>query len=184
MPYDRKQGEGFIVGVGTYDASSLKNCLIATATASGTITGQASAGDAGVLANEYRNFQIRIVEDTGTPTAVNQRRLIASHTAGASPVYTLGTNWAVTPSSTAKYVIEYPNQIIVFSSGTGNVYTYNYTTLTLNNGTTSMNTNTWSTAYYSARGQNMAAGCTSFASFGIEPDAAKNARHSFIQFLS
>jgi hypothetical protein len=26
----------------------------------------------------------------------------------------------------------------------------------------------------------MGAGCTTFASFGIEPDAAKNARHSFI----
>ena len=43
-----------------------------------------------------------------------------------------------------------------------------------------MNTGTWSATYFGNRGGNMGAGCTSFASFGIEPDVAKNARHSFI----
>jgi hypothetical protein len=181
VPYDRKPGEGFVVGAGTYDASgTVKNCLTATNSAAGTLTGQASGGDASVLANEYRNFQIRIVEDTAIPTAVGQRRIIASHTGGASPVYTLGSNWTVTPSTTAKYVIEYPNQLLVWSSATAVTYTYNYTNATLNNGTTSMNTGTWSATYFGNRGGNMGAGCTSFASFGIEPDVAKNARHSFI----
>lgn len=179
VPYDRKPGEGFIVGAGQYDGIS-KFCLTATATALGTITGQASEGDASVLQNEYRNFQIRIVEDTSIPTAVGQRRIIASHTGGASPVYTLGSNWTVTPSTTAKYVIEYPNQLLVWSSATAVTYTYNYTNATLNNGTTSMNTGTWSATYFGNRGGNMGAGCTSFASFGIEPDVAKNARHSYI----
>jgi hypothetical protein len=181
VPYDRKPGEGFIVGAGTYDASGIvKNCLTATNSAAGTLTGQATAGDASVLANEYRNFQIRIVEDTAIPTAVGQRRIIASHTAGASPVYTLGSNWAVIPSATAKYVIEYPNQLLVWSSATAVTYTYNYTNATQNNGTNSIAAGAWSITYFGNRGGNMGAGCTSFASFGIEPDVNKNARHSHI----
>lgn len=179
VPYDNIPGEGFVVGAGTYDSAS-KNCLTATATAAGTLTGQAAGGDASVLLNEYRNFQIRIVEDAAIPTAVNQRRIIASHTAGASPVYTLGTNWAVTPSANAKYVIEYPNQILLWSSATAVTYTYNYTNATQNNGTNSINAGNWHVTYYGNRGGNMGAGCTSFSSFGIEPDAAKNSRHSFI----
>lgn len=183
VPYNRKPGEGFLVGAGAYDTtgtSTTKNCLTATATASGTLTGQASAGDAGVLINEYRNFQIRIVEDTGTPTAVGQRRIIASHTAGASPVYTLGAAWAVQPSATAKYVIEYPNLIILRSTATTSVYTYNYTKATINNGTNTIAANAWSTAYFGVAPGAMGAGCTMFPSFGIVPDAAKNARHSYI----
>ena len=179
VPYNHIPGEGFIRGAGQYDGTS-KYCLTATATAAGSLTGQASGGDSSVLANEYRNFQIRIVEDTATPTAVNQRRIIASHTAGASPVYTLGTNWAVQPSETAKYVIEYPNQILLFSSGTGTTYTYNYSNATQNNGTNSISANAWHTTYFGARGANMGAGCLSFASFGIQPDDGKNARHSHI----
>ena len=139
-----------------------------------------AGGDAGVLQNEYRNFQIRIVEDTAIPTAVGQRRIIASHTAGASPVYTLGSNWAVTPSATAKYVIEYPNQILLWSSATAVTYTYNYTNAVQNNGTNSINANAWSITYFENRGGVMGVGCTSFASFGIRPEAAKRSRHSFV----
>lgn len=179
VPYDHKPGEGFVIGAGQYDGIS-KYCLIATASAAGTLTGQAVGGDAGVRANEYINFQIRIVEDTAIPTAVNQRRIIASHTAGASPVYTLGSAWTVTPSATAKFVIEYPNLILLWSSATTSTYTYNYTPYTINNGTNSIVTNAWHATYFGVRGGVMAVGCTSFASFGIEPDAAKNARHSFI----
>lgn len=183
VPYDHKPGEGFIIGTSTYDPNcscGVKYCLTATNSATGTLTGQASGGDSSVLANEYRNFQIRIVEDTAIPTAVNQRRIIASHTAGASPVYTLGSNWAVTPSANAKFVIEYPNQILLWSSATAVTYTYNYTNYTQNNGTNSINAGAWHTTYYGNRGGNMGAGCTSFASFGIEPDTDKNSRHSFI----
>lgn len=184
VPYDHKPGEGFVIGTGQYDGTS-KYCLTATSTTAGTITGQTSGGDIGVLQNEYRNFQIRIVEDTAVPTAVGQRRLIASHTAGVAgtstaPVYTLGTNWSVEPSDTAKFVIEYPNQLLLWSSGNAVTYTYNYTNATQNNGTNSINAGAWSNTYFGNRGGNMAAGCTSFPSFGIEPDDAKNARHSFI----
>lgn len=180
VPYDHIPGEGFVVGASTYDAVNPKRCLLATATAAGTITGQASAGDASVLQNEYRNFAIRIVEDTAIPTAVGQHRIIASHTAGASPVYTLGANWGVTPSANAKFVIEYPNQLLVWNGGNAVTYTYNYSDYVQNNGTASINANAWSATYFGNRGGNMAAGCTSFCSFGIEPDPAHNARHSFI----
>lgn len=183
VPSVRKPGEGFLVGAGTYDTVSTdttKNCLIATASASGTLTGQSSGGDYAVLANEYRNFQIRIVEDTAIPTAVNQRRIIASHTAGASPVYTLGSAWTVTPSSTAKYVIEYPNLIVVRTSAATTTYTYNYTNATINNGTNSIAADAWSTAYIGASANACGAGVIMLPSYGIMPDTDKNARHSYI----
>lgn len=181
VPYNRKPGEGLIGGSGTYDTAGVsKSCITATAVAASTITGQSSGGDASVLANEYRNFQIRIVEDTATPTAVGQRRIIASHTAGASPVYTLGSAWTVNPSVTCKFVIENPNQIILWSSAAATTYVYNYSGLSINNGTTTIASDAWSTTYYAVRPAAMGAGCTSFPSFGIEYDMSHNARHSFI----
>jgi hypothetical protein len=59
-------------------------------------------------------------------------------------------------------------------------YTYNYGPATVNNGTNSILTNAWHVTYFGNRGGNMGVGCASFQSFGIEPDAAKNSRHSFI----
>jgi hypothetical protein len=179
VPYDNVPGEGFVVGAGTYDGGS-KRCLTATAIAANTITGQVSAGDASVVANEYRNFQIRIVEDATTPTAVGQRRVIASHTAGASPVYTLGSSWTVNPSATSKFVIEYPNLIILRTSAQMGTYTYNYGAAAINNGTNTIATDAWSTTYFAAIGSAHAAGCMMFPSFGIKPDAGKNARHSYL----
>ena len=183
-PYDNKPGEGMIKGAFTYDTGLVsRNALAATAAASGTLTGQASGGDAVVLANEYRNFQIRIVQDTVNPTAVGQRRVIASHTAGASPVYTLGSAWSVTPSSSAKYVIELPNLILMRSSGTTSVYTYNYTDATINNGTNSIATNSWSTTYFGvAPAANGLSGRWA-PSWGMQPDISRNARHSFCYFF-
>lgn len=184
-PYTRKPGEGFIVGAGTYDtawAATTKNCLTATGTAAGALTGQASGGDYEITANRFRNFQIRIVEDTAIPTAVGQRRIIASHTGGAgtAPVYTLGSNWAVTPTATAKYVIELPNLILARSSGTTTIYTYNYSGTTVNNGTNSINNGAWHTTYFGAAGGALAAGCTIIPAWGIEPDANLLVKQSMI----
>lgn len=180
-PYDCVPGEGFIKGAFEYDNNLVsRKALAATGAAAGTITGQASAGDAAVVANEYRNFQIRIVYDAVTPASVGQRRIIASHTAGPSPVYTLGTNWTTTPSASAKFVIEYPNLILARSSATNVVYTYNYTDATINNGTNSINANAWSTTYFGNAPAVHAAGVMWMPSYGIRPDAAKNSRHSFL----
>lgn len=183
-PYDCEPGEGFIKGTFLYDTNIVQRyALSATATASTTITGQASGGDSSVLANEYRNFQIRIVQDTVTPTAVGQRRIIASHTAGTSPVYTLGTAWSVTPSTSAKYVIEYPNLILLRTAANTVTYTYNYNNATINNGTNSITADTWSTTYFGAAPAANGAGCLFMPSYGIRPDSEKYSRHSHIFFI-
>jgi hypothetical protein len=182
-PFDCEPGEGFIKGTFLYDTNVVQRyALSATAAAAGTITGQVSGGDATVLANEYRNFQIRIVQDTVNPTAVGQRRLIASHTAGASPVYTLGSNWTVTPSSSAKFVIEYPNLLILRTAANTVTYTYNYNNTTITNGTTSITADTWSTTFFGAAPANSGAGSLLMPSYGIRPETQKYSRHSFIYF--
>lgn len=128
--------------------------LTATASAAGTLTGHATGGDSGVVINQWRNFQIRIIEDTTTPTAVGQRRKITSHTAGASPVYTLASSWTVTPSANAKYYIENNNDIL-FWTGT-NTATYSYDWVG----------NTWSNTAYAAQPAANAAGTIAFQAFG------------------
>lgn len=183
-PYDLEPGEGMVEGAYTYDTNiTIRKALTATAAAAGTLTGQATLGDAVVKANEYRNFQIRIVEDTVNTTAVGQRRLIASHTAGPSAVYTLGTNWSVTPSASAKFVIEQPNQIILRTASNTTTYTYNYSDAAQNNGTTTINANAWSTTYYGAAPAANALGNLWCPSFGMQPDPQRNARHSFNYFF-
>jgi hypothetical protein len=184
-PYDCNPGDGFIKGAYNYDTGVVQRfALTATASAAGNLTGQASAGDAVIAANEFRNFQIRIVEDTVNTTAVGQRRIISSHTAGPSPVYTLGGgNWTVTPSSSAKFVIEYPNLIVVRSTATTTTYTYNYMDATINNGTNSIATNSWSTAYFAVGSAANAAGGFWIPSFGIRPDIPRNSRHSFCYYF-
>lgn len=178
-PFDCLPGEGMVKGSYQYDTNGSKKSLTATATALNTLTGHATGGDAAVAVNEYRNFQIRIVEDTTTPLAVGQRRIISSHTVGASPVYTLGSNWTTTPSSTAKYVIEQPNLIIMRTAATTQ-YVYNYTDATINNGTGSIAADAWSTTYFAAAANAAASGVMWMPSFGIRPESAKNSRHSFL----
>lgn len=183
-PYNMNPGEGMIQGGYTYDTNiTVRKALTATASGASTLTGQASSGDAVVAANEYRNFQIRIVEDSTTPASVGQRRIIASHTAGPSAVYTLGTAWTTQPSATAKFVIELPNLLLLRSSATTTVYTYNYTDATINNGTNSIAAGSWSTAYFGAAPAANAAGGLWMPSFGMQPDPARNARHSFNYFF-
>lgn len=181
VPLDALPGEGMIASqTGTYNGGALK-CCVATAAAAGTLTGQATGGDAAVAANRYRNFQIRIVEDTGTPTAVGQRGIIASHTGpGASPVYTMGANWTVTPSATAKYVIELPNLLLLRTAANAVVYTYNYNPFTVNNGTNNIAADAWHVTYFQNAPAVCGAGNLMFPSWGIRPDAANNAKQSFV----
>jgi hypothetical protein len=180
-PYDMVPGEGMIKGAFTYDTGL--SALAATATGASTLTGQATLGDAVVAVNEYRNFQLRIVQDTVTPAAVGQRRIIASHTVGASPVYTLGTAWATQPSSSAKYVIELPNLLILRTTANTTTYTWNYGDATVNNGTNSIASNAWSATYFGTAPAASAVGGMWAPSFGIQPDPARNARHSFNYFF-
>lgn len=184
VPFDNSPGDGMIKGAYNYDTGVVSRyALTATATGASSLTGQATLGDAVVVANEYRNFQIRVVEDTTNVTAVGQRRIIASHTAGPSPVYTLGTAWAVTPSATAKYVIELPNLVLLRSTATTTVYAYNYTDSTINNGTNNILANAWSTTYFAVAPAANAAGGMWAPSFGIVPDQNRYARQSFCYFF-
>jgi hypothetical protein len=183
-PYNCAPGEGMIKGTFTYDTGlESRVALSATAAGASTLTGQATGGDAVVAANEFRNFQIRIVQDTVNPTAVGQRRIVASHTGGPSPVYTMGTAWTVTPSTSAKYVIELPNLMLLRSTATTTVYTYNYSDATVNNGTNNIATNSWSTTYFGVAPAANAVGGMWAPSWGIRPDAGRNARQSFCYFF-
>lgn len=183
-PYDCSPGDGMIKGAYNYDTGLVSRyALTATASGASTLTGQATLGDAVVAANEYRNFQIRIVEDTTTPAAVGQRRIVASHTAGPSAVYTLGTAWTTQPSASAKFVIELPNLMLMRSTATTTVYTYNYGDATINNGTNSIASAAWSTTYFGVAPAAAAASGMWMPSWGIRPDANRNARQSFCYFF-
>lgn len=177
VPRTAKPGEGFITGASTYGTNVngvALSCLLATGSALGTITGQAVAGDATVVANQYRNYQIRIVEDATTPTAAGQRRVITSHTAGPSSVYTLATNWSVTPSANAKFVIEYPNYLLAFTSASTSTFSYAYQT------TGAQAADTWSTATFAASASSPSTGSMSMIPFGITVDSNRNVTPSKI----
>lgn len=163
VPNNRITGEGQVIGAGTYNDGDL-GCLTATGSAAGTLTGEASVGDYGYPANTFRNYQIRIVEDTAIPTAVGQVRKISSHTfpgGGAGAVYTLASSWSVTPSTTCKFVIEhYGDNIMGLMGGTATVYNY------------SISGNTWSTATWATRTAITSQTTSAFAAltFGIVPN--------------
>jgi hypothetical protein len=172
---DRMPGTGFLSGGSSYDPNGTglngalatpKNCILATASSSTTITGSGMPSD--LQANEYVNFQVRIVEDTTTPTSVGQRSLITSHTAGATAIFTVSA-WGVTPSSTAKFVVEnYDDWILLRSSASTSVYTY------------SCSGNTWSTSTFGASGSAVGAGVIFEQCFGIVRDTTHNRRHSHL----
>lgn len=162
---DRSSGEGFVSGGATYDGGN-KNCIALTAVTGTTCTGAGMPAD--LQANEYRNFQVHVVEDTVNPTAVNQRRRISSHTGGATGVFTVPA-WTVNPSTSAKIVVENDDdKILRRGDGTTAVYTYNIAA------------NTWDTTTFGAAGGGAAAGTVLEQAFGITRDTTLNARHSHI----
>ena len=188
VPYSRKPGEGFVVGASTY-ANGTLNCLLATNSAAGTLTGQTAAGDYAITANRFRNFQIRIVEDTSTPTAVGQRRRISSHTGGAAttPVYTISANWTVTPSTTCKYVIENPNDIFVFTGAAKVTYCYQggfqadgaWSTSAADSGVAA-SAYAISPVRWADRGNNIGVGVTAMPNWGTVPDLQEGVKQSLL----
>ena len=164
VPSDRNIGEGYVVGTATYDTAGdwVKKCLTATAISATSITGQTSDGDVLVKNNYFRNFQIRIVEDTAIPTAVGQRRLITANTGN---VYTVAT-WTVTPSATCKFVIENCTDNLIGFMG-GATVTYNYKITNYCGGTA----NTWDAGTtWGARSASMGLGGITWAQFGVPYD--------------
>lgn len=141
-----------------------------TSTAGNTTTTlNGTAMPATLQANEYRNFQVRVVSDSTTPAAVGQRRRITSHTAGATGIFTVPT-WTTTPSAAATFVVENDDDKILLFTNQANVYNYNITA------------NTWDTSTWAAPVAG-GAGNVAVQSHGIVRDVTGNARHSFIYRL-
>ena len=169
---DRAPGSGFINGGATYDPNpstgyTAKNCILATAADSTHITGSGMPAD--LQANEYVNFQIRIVEDVTNPTGVGQRAKITAHGAGATGQFTVGSWPVITPSATAKFVVENnDDQILLRSSAQALIYTYN------------LGGNAWDTTTFGAPGAVGGAGYVFEQCFGIVRDPTHNRRHSHI----
>lgn len=164
-PNTSKPGQGIIYGASQFNNSTMY-CLQATDSSSTTIVGQSVGGDATLVENEYRNFQIRIVEDATTPASVGQRRNITSHTAGPAPAYTVPA-WTITPSLNAKFVIEgNSDRIICFTSVTGTNYNYSITA------------DAWDTTTFAVRGANVGAGVMGAFGHGAPRDVTGRFRHS------
>lgn len=163
VPANRVPGSGFVSGGATVDG---KNAIQGTAATSTTITG--SGMPTSLATNEYRNFQIRIIADATTPTAVGQRRRIASHTSGATGVFTVSAAFTVTPSANAIFVVENDDDKILLTSSAG-LFVYNY----------NITANTWDTSTWAVPVAN-GAGVVLEQAFGILRDDTGNARHSFI----
>jgi hypothetical protein len=178
VPYNHRPGEGMVKGATVYDTASSLSALAATAAAASTLTGQASGGDAVIAANEYRNFQVRVVADATTPAAVGQRRVILHHTAGPSPVYTLGSAWTTTPSAAARYVIELPNLVLLRTTANTATYVYNYADASYV-GAVTIASDAWNATWIAAAPGNHGVGNVWAPSWGIQPDIARNARHAF-----
>ena len=176
VPYNHAPGEGMVKGSFVYDTGL--SSLTATAAAASTLTGQATGGDAVIAANEYRNCQIRVVADSTTPAAVGQRRVILHHTAGPSPVYTLGAAWTTQPSATAKYVIELPNLVLLRTTANTATYVYNYADASYV-GNVTIASDAWNATWIAAAPGNHGAGNVWAPSWGIQPDTPRNARHAF-----
>ena len=168
VPFDRIPGDGFVTGGATYNAG-INQCILATASSSTTVTGSGMPAD--LVANEYTNFQVRIVEDTTTPTSVGQRRRIASHTSGATGVFTVAA-FAVTPSTSCKFVIENDDDKLILRTS-ANTTTYNY----------NITANTWDTTTWAAAPAANGTGNAFAQAYGPTRDTSNNFRHSFAYFF-
>lgn len=161
-PHNRKPGEGFLEGTATYNGGAF-NCIQATATTATTITGSGLPADLQVA--EYNNFQVRIVEDTITPTSVGQRRRIGGQTGGANAEFTVAA-WTVQPSSSAKFVVEGNDDRIMFRGSVTTVHCYH------------ISSNTWDTTTFAAAPVASSNGNMAVQATGISRDPSNNARHS------
>lgn len=163
---DRKVGEGLVSGGAvTYDAGA-KGCIQATAFTTTVVTGSGMPAD--IQTNEFRNYQVRIVEDTTTPAACNQRRRIASNTSGATAAFTVYSAFTTTPSTAAKFVIENDDDtVVLFSATTTSIASY------------MVGTDNWSGGpSWTAHGLTMGAGMFVQQPWGLVRDPNLNYRHS------
>jgi hypothetical protein len=147
--------------------------IASTGAAAGTITGAATNFDSALQANEFRNFQIRIISDGTNKTSVGQRRRITSHTAGPSVVYTLNSNWTVTPSTGAVFVIENNNDILLWTGASTSTFAYHEDAQPMN-----VTAQTWDTTTYAARTVLVGAGTMAFMPHGVSNAIVASSNYS------
>lgn len=103
------------------------------------LTGTATAGAASTITLEATNdvgtgeldgLIVAIVGGTGA----GQRRVIASHTAGASPVLTVSQAWTTTPDATSVYELRYATQATGSFVGASGVASSFQTTIAVDGG--------------------------------------------------
>lgn len=111
------------------DAQLVSTPGLSSANGNGFVNGTATAGAASTLTtnktmllNQWANSQVRIISGTG----IGQIRVIASNTAGANSVLTVGTAWTVVPDATSAYRIE-GNDDVFYLFGNAAVAAYKYT---------------------------------------------------------
>jgi hypothetical protein len=169
---DRKPGAGFMDTGSSYNQGNTAACSC-SAVSNNTITCGAltNPSSPSLFTNEYAQFQVRVVYDPTNPTAVGQRRTISSHTSGNTPVFTISVNWTVNPSTSALFVVEnQDNLILLRTSANTTVYSY------------SISGNAWTTSLTAAGSAN-GAGNYFEQCFGITRDATGNRRHSHCFFI-
>lgn len=156
-----------------------------TNTTNATVTGTAAVADASLQANEYTNFQLRIVQDTATPTSVGQRKKITSHTAASPTVYTLSGTFAVQPSQTAVYVIEQVGDAVIYTgSAVALSHTYAVAGWRADGAwSTGVTNGAVAALQIPARQANTAAGQMATPLFAGALDPGKNARYSHAFFV-
>jgi hypothetical protein len=162
---DRNPGDGFIDNGATYNQAGNKACSVTGSPTSITIQAAALTNPSipSLGTNEYRNFQIRIVQDATAPTSVGQRRNITSHTSGNTPTFTVPA-FTVTPSTAALFVVEQNNdRLLLRTSASTNMYNY------------SIGGNAWdASTTWAAGGTGNGAGVMIAPAFGITRDPTGN----------
>ncbi len=161
---DRNPGDGFIDNGSTYN-NTINKCFTASGGTTTTIIANALTNPStpSLFTNEYRNFQIRVVEDTTNPTNVGARYNITSHTSGNTPTFTVPTMTFAPTANVTKFVLEQNNdRIIVRTGSSASTYTYN------------IGANTWDTTTFSAAGNAVSNGAMFIPCFGITRDPTGN----------
>jgi hypothetical protein len=157
--------------------------MTATATGATSITGTNAAADSSQATGEWIHFQIRITEDTGTPTAVGQRRKITANTNANPIVYTVAA-WGVEPSETAKYVVEGIGDVVCITGAATVTHTYAMGGFRADGNWSTGATAGAASLQLAAHAANTVAGVTGEWMFGVTAlDTAKSARYSHCHVL-
>lgn len=170
-------GESLVRGGQTYNNSTL-NCIRANSSTATTMT--SSGLTSAVLANEYANFNIQVVEATANQACVGQRRKIVSHTAGTAPVFTITPAFTTIPGGNSEFIITNNNDLVVWTNGSTTTYSKAVGGFSADTSWSNSSVAGGAACQYPVTLATPGPGCCVAASYPIILDTAKNARHSHI----